>query len=94
MSYLLSGLLLVLTATWVPSDTLQKGFTLYWGTGAGTYESSADVGNVTKFVHDYDFSGFPKVCFVVKAYNSMGFSDPSNEVCLAVPKKPVVLVVK
>lgn len=98
---------LTLTASWTPGDTLQKGFKLYWGKGGGIYEESFDVGNVTKFTHQYDFAGAAKVCWIVKAYNDAGESPPSNEYCMtfitptptatatvALPKKPVTLAIK
>jgi len=94
MSALLSMLLITLTASWTAGDATQTGFKLSYGTGLGTYETVIDVGNVTKYTHDYDFGNLQRVCFVCQAYNSFGTSPFSNEVCLSVPKKPVTLSVK
>lgn len=98
---------LTLTASWTPGDALHKGFKLYWGKGGGIYEESFDVGNTTKFTHQYDFRDATRICFVVKAYNDGGESPPSSEYCLNFaaptptatatiipPKKPVTLSIK
>lgn len=68
------------------------GYNLKWGT-TGVYENKVDVGNVLTFKRDYVFAAPNKNCFVVTAYNVVGESLPSNEVCASVPGKPNTLAI-
>jgi hypothetical protein len=74
---------------WDPSpDADVVNYRLYWGPSSGTYNGSADLGNVTNTVFTQLVPG-GHYFFVVTAFNVAGAeSDPSNELDYLVPSKP------
>jgi hypothetical protein len=70
-----------LDLAWDPSpDTSVTGYVVYYGTAAGSYTQSVDVGNRTTYPLEGVIDGITYY-LVVKAYNASGdFSAPSNEV--------------
>jgi hypothetical protein len=70
-----------LDLTWDPSpDTSVTGYVIYYGTAAGVYNQSVDVGNRVTYALEGVTEGITYY-LVVRAYNAAGdFSPPSNEV--------------
>jgi len=70
-----------LDVAWDPSpDSSVTGYVIYYGTAAGIYDRSVDVGNRTTFSIDGVTEGLTYY-LVVKSYNaSRDYSLPSNEV--------------
>lgn len=71
---------------WGPTTEGVSGYRLYYGTSQGNYTNSKDVG----LAIEYSLSNLPLVenstyYFVVRAYNSAGESDDSNEISWTVP---------
>jgi hypothetical protein len=72
--------------TWDASAGTVTGYRIYYGTSSGAYSGMEETGNVTQ----YSLSNLPLLVkttyyFVVKAYNSAGESEPSNEVSYYCP---------
>ena len=91
MNALIFGI--VLTFVWQAGDTSHTGFNLKYGTRA-IHETNINVGNVLTYTKDFVFTAPDKNCFVVTAYNAVGESAPSNEVCANSPGKPISLAIK
>jgi hypothetical protein len=72
--------------TWDASTGTLSGYRIYYGTSSGNYSGMEETGNVTQ----YSLSNLPlqektSYYFVVRAFNSAGESDPSNEVTYYCP---------
>lgn len=66
------------TLAWDASHTPVAGYIVSWGTQSGQHTNSLDVGNVT--VAGIPLTGSDDLFyFVVRAYDSSGISNPSNE---------------
>jgi hypothetical protein len=79
-----------LSVAWDPSPSPDvASYTLRWGTNAGSYLASTNVGNVTNFTLSNALL-FPGTNYmIVVAVNSAGLSsDPSNEINFAIPAAP------
>ena len=69
-----------ITLAWNPSTSTVAGYAVYYGTSAGVYSGSVDVGNQTTAAVNSLTNGV-RYYFVVKAYTTAGvYSSPSNEV--------------
>ena len=93
---LLSLLIAVpITISWRAADGEQKGFKVYWGTGNGVFENSVDVKNVLEYSRAYDFATpTTKLCFAVAAYNDVGETKKSSQICKTGPGIPFGLTVR
>jgi len=69
-----------ITLAWDPSTSTVAGYVVYYGTSAGVYSGSLDVGSQTTAAVNGLTNGV-RYYFVVRAYSTTGlFSAPSNEV--------------
>ena len=88
-----------LKVSWVDTDTLATGYKLYWGTGNGVFENTADIGfqaqhtNASPYTHVFNLPGVLKLCFAITAYNFTAESSKSPEFCQSVPAARVLLKV-
>lgn len=74
------------TLVWDASSGEVQGYRVYYGVTQGQYESNRDVGGMTQCsLFNLPLQEGNTYYFVVKAYNTAGESDPSNEVQWTVP---------
>jgi hypothetical protein len=82
-----TGMINLLLAVWLGWDAVAGalGYRLYYGPEPGVQTVSEDTGEKTT----WEVTGLPvevPIYFVVRAYNSVGESGPSNEVVWIEPK--------
>jgi hypothetical protein len=73
-----------LTLQWNQGTGSTSGYLLSYGTSPGTYNTTVDVGQQTRYVISGLTSG-TRYYFSVKAYNPQGVSPPSNEATAVAP---------
>lgn len=77
------------TLAWDPGSNIVAGYVVYYGTSSRRYDSSVDVGNVTRYLVPGLTKGVTYY-FAVRAYSSERIlSDPSNEAS-GTPQRPTV----
>jgi hypothetical protein len=90
--FLIIGMAAIVNAkslTWDASTGDVTGYTAYWGTSSGEFPYNYDAGDlliVNDIGNTFNLHPGVKYFFVVKAYNSKGESDASNEVEYTVPE--------
>jgi fibronectin type 3 domain-containing protein len=71
---------------WDPASEDATGYRIYYGGSQGTYTNSLDVGLVTQYsMSDLPVTEGATYYFVVRAYNTVGESDNSNEMSWTAP---------